>query len=242
MNGSINIGTSGWHYEHWRDPFYPGSLSPEHFLTYYAQYFKTAEINNTFYHLPSEKAVAKWRDSTPTGFIFAVKASRYITHVKKLKEPEQSLRLFLKLIKILGDKLGPILFQLPPYWHFNLVRLKDFLEMLPDDLRYAFEFRDDSWINDSTINLLAEHNIAFCIYDFSGAQTPKIVTSDLIYIRLHGPEAAYMGQYDTETLEGWAKEFLAWKQQGKQIYCYFDNDEAGYAAKDALRLKLLTGS
>lgn len=238
---SIHIGTSGWHYEHWKGPFYPEDLSASRFLAYYTQYFQTAEINNTFYHLPTEKAMAEWRDKVPAGFIFAVKASRYITHMKKLKEPEKSLSVFLKRVEILGDKLGPILFQLPPYWHFNLERLKAFLEALPRDFRYAFEFRDESWINDSANEALAEHNAAFCIYDFAGTQSPKIVTSDLVYVRLHGPEAAYAGQYDDATLTAWAQDFTAWKKQGKQIYCYFDNDEAGYAVQDALRLKGMVG-
>jgi len=235
--GSIHIGTSGWYYDHWKGTFYPEDLLSDHFLAYYARYFQTAEVNNTFYHLPTEKAMADWRDTVPAGFIFAVKASRYITHMKKLKEPRQTLPVFLKRVEILGDKLGPILFQLPPYWHFNLERLKAFLQALPRDFRYAFEFRDESWINDITNEVLAEHNATFCIYDFAGTQAPKIVTSDLVYVRLHGPEAAYAGQYNTETLAEWAKDFLAWKRRGKQIYCYFDNDEAGYAAQDALRLK-----
>ncbi len=238
---SINIGTSGWHYEHWKGPFYPEELPSDHFLAYYARYFQTAEVNNTFYHLPTEKAIADWRDTVPAGFIFAVKASRYITHMKKLREPQQTLSAFLKRMEILGDKLGPILFQLPPYWHFNLERLKAFLEALPRDLRYAFEFRDESWINDSTSELLAEHNAAFCIYDFAGTQVSKIVTSDLVYVRLHGPEVAYAGQYGTEMLAEWAKDFLGWKRQGKQVFCYFDNDEAGYAAQDAMRLKEMVG-
>ena len=235
--GSIYIGTSGWHYEHWKGPFYPEDLLSDRFLAYYGRYFQTVEVNNTFYHLPTEKAVADWRDTVSTGFIFAVKASRYITHMKKLKEPQQTLSVFFKRVEMLGDKLGPILFQLPPYWHFNLERLKAFLQALPRDFRYAFEFRDESWINDSTNEMLAKHNAAFCIYDFAGRQSSKMVTSDLVYVRLHGPEAAYAGQYNTETLAEWAEDFLSWRRQGKQIYCYFDNDEAGYAAQDALRLK-----
>ena len=240
-NASINIGTSGWHYAHWKGPFYPEELPVKHFLDYYTRYFQTAELNNTFYHLPSEKAIAEWRDTVPDGFVFAVKASRYITHMKKLKEPEQTLSTFLKRIAILGDKLGPILFQLPPYWHFNLERLKTFLQALPHNFQYAFEFRDESWINDDTIEVLREYNAGFCIYDFAGTQSPKIVTSDLIYVRLHGPTAAYAGQYSNETLLAWAKDFVNWKIKGKQIFCYFDNDEAGYAVKDALRLKEMVG-
>lgn len=236
-NVSIHIGTSGWHYEHWKGHFYPKDLPSDHFLAYYARYFQTAEINNTFYHLPGEKAVAEWRDAVPSGFIFAVKASRYITHMKKLNDPQQALSLFFKRVETLGDKLGPILFQLPPHWHFNLERLKAFLQTLPHNFRYAFEFRDGSWINDSTSQVLVEHNATFCIYDFAGTESPKIVTSDLLYVRLHGPKAAYAGRYDTKTLAEWAENFLTWKSQDKQIFCYFDNDEAGYAVQDALRLK-----
>ena len=236
---SIHIGTSGWYYHHWKGPFYPEDLPDEHLLDHYVKYFQTAEVNNTFYQLPAKETFARWRDSVPDGFIFSVKASRYITHMKKLKDPEQPILTFIGRVKELGDKLGPILFQLPPRWHVNLERLKSFLNALPVDYRYAFEFRDPSWFGEQTEAALAERGAAFCIYDFEQRQSTRSVTADFAYVRLHGPEGAYQGQYDDATLADWAEAFSSWASQGKEVYCYFDNDEKGYAAQDALKLKEL---
>jgi uncharacterized protein YecE (DUF72 family) len=235
--GSIHIGTSGWHYGHWRGPFYPEDLSPEGFLKFYAQRFHTVEINNSFYQLPSEPALQNWRTNVPAGFIFAVKGSRFITHMKKLQDPERSLAPFLERIVLLQAKLGPILFQLPPRWHFNESRLAAFLSALPGGYRYALELRDQSWINPRTLDLLARFGAAFCIYELDGYLAPREVTADFVYIRLHGPGGPYQGQYDRRTLAGWAGAISAWSQQGREVFCYFDNDEAGYAAQDARRLQ-----
>ncbi|MEJ2672427.1 MAG: DUF72 domain-containing protein [Deltaproteobacteria bacterium] len=235
--GSIHIGTSGWHYGHWQGPFYPDAVGPEGFLKFYAQRFQTVEINNSFYQLPSERALATWRDTVPPGFIFAVKGSRFITHMKKLKDPERSLAPFLERVKILKDKLGPILFQLPPRWHFNLARLEEFLRALPGAWRYTLEMRDKSWINDKAMELLAQHKVAFCIYELDGYLSPQETTTDFVYIRLHGPGGAYQGRYDTQTLADWAGAISAWSRQGREVFCYFDNDEAGFAAQNALELQ-----
>jgi uncharacterized protein YecE (DUF72 family) len=183
-----------------------------------------------------------WRETTPSGFIFSVKASRYITHMKKLKDPQESLAIFLERVDILTNKLGPILFQMPPHWRINLERLTTFLEALPKNYRYAFEFRDTSWFNDEIYIALSNHGAAFCIYDFSGLLSPKEVTADFVYIRLHGPEGPYQGQYHTNVLSGWTETFSSWSDQGKEIFCYFDNDEAGYAAQDAMRLQEMIGN
>jgi uncharacterized protein YecE (DUF72 family) len=233
----IHIGTSGWHYQHWRDTFYPGELASEDWLDYYAQHFHTVEINNSFYQLPEEKTLKQWRDTVPDGFSFTVKASRYITHQKKLKDPQRSLPNLLERIAVLGDKLGLILFQLPPRWHCNTERLGEFLATLPEDYRYAFEFRDRSWFVPEVYEQLAAHQAAFCIYDFAGELSPKEVTADFVYVRLHGPDEAYQGQYSTQTLSGWAGAFSTWTNQGKEVYCYFNNDQFGYAARDACHLQ-----
>jgi uncharacterized protein YecE (DUF72 family) len=233
----IHIGTSGWHYDHWKGPFYPHELYKGSFLEYYAEKFSTAEINNSFYRLPSNQTFINWRDTVPEGFIFSVKASRYITHMKKLKDPEKPVSVFLRAVTVLGDKLGPILFQLPPHWRFNPERLDDFLGLLVPDYQYAFEFRDATWFNDETYSILAENEAAFCIYELAGMQSPKEVTADFVYVRLHGPKGAYQGRYEKGTLSGWAGAFSTWADQGKEIYCYFDNDEAGYAAENALELE-----
>lgn len=235
----LHIGTSGWHYSHWRGVFYPASLRINNFLKFYVEYFDTAEINNTFYRLPEDGTVIEWRDTVPENFVFSMKASRYITHMKKLKEPENTLPRFLEKAELMGSKLGPVLFQLPPHWHFDLERLSNFLRTLPKRLRCAFEFRDPSWFGEEAAQMLIENKTAFCIYDFAGRQLPHTVTSDFIYIRLHGPNGAYQGQYSDQDLSRWSDEITQWLDNNKEVFCYFDNDEAGYAVQDALRLKSL---
>lgn len=235
-NPYIHIGTSGWHYEHWSGNFYPSELSTEGYLEYYSKHFQTVEINNSFYQLPEEHTLKDWCQQVPEDFMFSVKASRYITHMKKLKDPEESLKNFIERISALEDHLGPILFQLPPKWHLNLDRLKSFFQTLPDDFRYIFEFRDPSWFDESVLDLLHDQRATFCIYDLNGFLSPKEVTSDLIYIRLHGPDGAYKGRYAVEDLAGWTGAISTWFHQGKQIFCYFDNDEKGFAPQNAERL------
>jgi uncharacterized protein YecE (DUF72 family) len=237
MSVGTYIGTSGWHYDHWKGAFYPQDPSDETFLEYYAKSFGTAEINNTFYRLPEEKTLLRWRDVVPENFVFSVKASRYLTHMKKLKDPQDPLDRLLDRVGVLGTKLGPILFQLPPRWGPNLERLEAFLEILPEDHRYAFEFRNPGWFDDRTYGLLAERGASFCVYDLDGRTSPKEITADFAYVRMHGPDGPYRGRYGAERLAGWAGTFSAWLREGLEVYCYFDNDEAGYAAQDALNLQ-----
>ncbi|MFO8058387.1 MAG: DUF72 domain-containing protein [bacterium] len=237
--GKARIGTSGWHYDHWGGTFYPEDIPKKRFLDYYRQCFDSAEINNSFYQLPSEKTLAGWRDAVPEGFVFAVKGSRYTTHMKKLKDPQQSTDKLFDRIGALGGKLGPVLFQLPPKWGFNRERLEEFLENMPEHFRLAFEFRDRSWYNETTYKLLRDHNAAFCIYELDGHVSPLQVTSDFVYIRLHGPEGPYEGSYSKKVLSRWADRIKEWRNKGKDVYCYFDNDENGYAAQNALELKKL---
>jgi uncharacterized protein YecE (DUF72 family) len=243
-DGMIHIGTSGWQYEHWRGPFYPEDLPRDAFLSHYAERFRTVEINNSFYQLPKKKTLLHWRKQVPTGFIFSFKASRYITHMKKLKDPKASLSKMLEVVPSLDGNLGPILFQLPPKWGFNPERFYDFLDALPpDEYRYAFELRDPSWLDPRAYEALTEMGAAFCIYEIGGRMSPKEITADFVYIRLHGPaHKPYEGQYSTQTLSGWAGAISAWVRQGREVFCYFDNDEAGYAAQDALRLQSMVES
>lgn len=238
----IHIGTSGWHYPHWKGSFYPVDLPSDRFLEYYVKYFQTTEINNSFYKLPEISTFEHWRKTVPESFIFSVKASRYITHMKKLKDPEQPVANLFSNIQVLKDKLGPVLFLLPPNRRIDIERLKSFLKALPEKHRYAFEFRDTSWFGKETENALAKAGAAFCIYDFAGTKSPHAVTADFVYVRLHGPDGAYKGHYDGQTLSDWAKQFLSWADEGKEIFCYFDNDEKGFAAQDALKLKELLES
>jgi len=233
----IHIGTSGWHYEHWKGPFYPPDTPSADFLPFYAAHFMSVEINNSFYHLPKKETFAHWYDSVPQGFLFSVKASRYITHMKKLNDPHKPLANFLEPVQALDHKLGPLLFQLPPHWKANPDRLEAFLEVLPANTRAAFEFRDPSWFDERVYLVLEEHNAAFCIYELDRRFSPKQVTADFIYIRLHGPGGAYQGSYTTQELSGWKGALSTWSGQGKEIFCYFDNDQAGYAVQNALELK-----
>ncbi|MFZ5907042.1 MAG: DUF72 domain-containing protein [Nitrospirota bacterium] len=237
----VHIGTSGWYYQHWKGTLYPEELSEKDYLKFYSRNFTTAEINNTFYQMPEKKTLSCWRDSVPSGFIFAVKASRYITHIKKLRDSKKSLFSLLTRIDVLNEKLGPVLFQLPPRWHKNTERLRYLLDILPGEYRYTFEFRDSSWFCAEIYDMLEENQCAFCIYDLDGMLSPKKITADFIYIRLHGPDGPYKGEYAVSVLAGWAGAFSAWSRQGKEIYCYFDNDEKGFAGKNALELKEMIG-
>jgi uncharacterized protein YecE (DUF72 family) len=235
--GTPLIGTSGWRYEHWEGPFYPEDLKEGQYLPFYAETFASVEVNSAFYGLPSAESVHMWRQAVPGEFVFSLKASRYVTHMKKLKDPDQGLVNFLEAARPFGDQLGPLLFQLPPKWRVNVERLAAFLQALPEDGRHTFEFRDQSWLIDEVFELLERHNVAFCIYELEGFQAEKRVTADFVYIRLHGPGAAYQGDYDDATLQGWAGAVSAWLDKGLDVYCYFDNDQNGYAAKNAARLQ-----
>jgi uncharacterized protein YecE (DUF72 family) len=239
MNRShIHIGTSGWHYVHWKGPFYPRDMSPKHFLSFYTKHFSTTEINNSFYRLPEEKTFEAWRDAVSSQFVFSVKASRYITHMKKLKDTGEGLKRFLDRIDILGSKLGPVLFQLPPHWNCNVNRLESFLEAVPKRYKAVFEFRDARWFVPEVYDLLSSHGAALCIFDLEQRVSPKEITADFVYVRLHGPASQkYAGQYDVQTLEGWAGAISTWAREGKEIYCYFDNDQQGFAPQDAGKLE-----
>ncbi len=236
---AVLIGTSGWSYDHWQGPFFPNQLPHGDRLKYYAEHLSSVEVNNSFYHLPEQNSLRQWRDAVPGDFVFSIKASRYITHIKKLKDPDESLALFLERIAALEDTLGPILFQLPPRWRFNAQRLASFLDQLSSEFRYAFEFRDQSWLNEQTYALLARNNTALCIYEFDGFLSPRVLTADFIYVRLHGPDGPYRGSYEFSTLAGWAEAVSSWAAEGRTVHCYFDNDEAGYAAQNAVQLQAM---
>lgn len=237
--GAVFLGTSGWSYDHWQGAFYPENLPAAERLQYYIQHFGTVEINNSFYQLPDKKTLLQWHDAVPEDFIFSVKASHYITHMKKLNDPAPSVATFFERICVLKNKLGPILFQLPPRWHCNPQRLAAFLDQLSSNFRYVFEFRDHSWHNARIYHLLSEHKAAFCIFDLDGFLSPKEITTDLIYVRLHGPDGPYQGSYSKNVLSAWANAFAHWSVQGYTVYCYFDNDQNGYAARNALTLQSL---
>ena len=235
----LRIGTSGWHYQHWRGPYYPKELPPSRMLEFYVQDFDSVEINNSFYHLPTAGTWATWGKTTPDNFRFSVKGSRFITHLKKLTDPDKTLERFISLIDRLGHKLGPILFQLPPRWHCNLDRLIAFLKALPLGYRYSFEFRDVSWHASAVYRALQHHNAAFCLYELDGFRAPLVVTADFTYVRLHGPGKRYQGKYTSAAVRAWARRLERLSKRLTAAYVYFDNDEAGYAVQNATELRRL---
>ncbi len=231
------VGTSGWVYRHWRGVFYPTHLATAHWFEYYAQHLRTVEINNTFYRLPEAGAFEGWRRQAPPGFVYAVKASRYITHLKKLKDAAGPLARFLERARLLGPHLGPVLYQLPPHWRQDLDRLEEFLELLPHDLLQAFEFRDPSWLTPETFALLDRFGAGYCIMDLPGVASPVLTTGRLVYIRFHGPDRVYEGSYSEKELAGWARRIRGFLRHKLPVYVYFNNDAHGYAVQNALRLK-----
>jgi uncharacterized protein YecE (DUF72 family) len=237
---SFRVGTSGWHYAHWAGLFYPADLPPGDWLGFYARHFDTVEINRSFYRLPTAGAMQAWRDAVPEGFVFAVKGSRFITHMKKLKESGAALAAFLPLLDELRDKRGPVLFQLPPRWSCNVARLAAFLDAWPGGVPCAFEFRDPSWHCAAVYEVLRAHNAAFCVFDIGGFRSPAVVTADFVYLRLHGPGAPYSGCYTSAALGEWAAAIEGWRGL-RAVYVYFDNDQAAYAVRNALELKDMLG-
>mgnify|MGYP006300896705 CR=1 FL=1 len=233
----IKVGTSGWMYDHWIGPFYPDDLPKEEMLAYYSQNFSTVEINNTFYQLPEVQSVKNWMANTPDGFTFVVKASRYITHMKNLKDPKESTHKFFDVIRHLKPKLGPILFQLPTNWHVNVKRLESFLKVLPEHHDYVIELRHSSWFCEEIFETLMDHEITLCFHDFSGKKTPLEITNDkLIYVRLHGVEGHYEKKYSTEQLRWWAEKLEAWSEKVKEIYVFFNNDARANAIENAKQI------
>jgi len=237
---SLNIGTSGWSYAHWDTVFYRG-IPSSHWLEFFAKHFATVEVNSTFYRLPTEKTVKNWDKNTPDDFVFSVKASRYITHVKRLKEFD-SVQTFLKNLQPIQHKLGPILFLLPANFQLNYSRLAEFIKYLPKNYRYTFEFRHPSWLIEEVYALLKKNDIALCISDLNGKLTPIQVTASFVYVRLHGPKEAYRGRYSLSQLKQWEKRIKEWRSKKLSVYIYFDNDEKGFAIKDAKILNKLLES
>jgi uncharacterized protein YecE (DUF72 family) len=238
---SIHIGCSGWQYRHWRGDFYPAELPTRLWFEHYAQRFDTVEINNTFYRLPEADVFLSWRARAPRGFTFAVKASRFLTHMKKLKEPEAPLSLFFSRARELGPNLGPVLYQLPPRWPVNLERFEQFLGALPRRRQHVVEFREPSWYRDDVCALLERYRVALCLHDMQGSASGFIDVGPFTYVRFHGTER-YSGSYSDERLQRWAEWLSARHRAGKPIYAYFNNDVGGHAPRDATRLRqMLTG-
>jgi uncharacterized protein YecE (DUF72 family) len=236
LNPSIRIGCSGWQYQHWRGVFYPAELRSAGWLDYYAGRFDTVEINNTFYRLPEASTFASWRRHAPPGFVYAVKASRYLTHMKKLKDPRDPIRLFFGRAKRLARAFGPVLYQLPPHWPVNVERLRTFLDALPPARRHTIEFREPSWYCDEVFALLARHHVSLCLHDMAGSESGKRAIGPFVYVRFHGTQK-YGGRYDDRTIDEWADWLVDRYRDGRPIYAYFNNDVGGHAPRDAVRLR-----
>ncbi|KPK37234.1 MAG: hypothetical protein AMJ65_15070 [Phycisphaerae bacterium SG8_4] len=233
---NLRIGTSGWYYDHWKDVFYPAGLTKGKWFEHYAQNFDTVEINNTFYHLPKEQTLNRWHDIAPEGFLYAVKANRFITHIKRLKDAAQPLERFFERVRLLGKNLGPVLYQLPPSLHKDLDLLGGFVKLLPKKPPAVFEFRHESWYADDTFKLLTEANVGFCIHDMPGTESPRVVTSGTIYVRFHGRSSRYAGSYPKSALQEWATWLKEKARNTRSIYAYFNNDIQGHAIKNAKQL------
>ena len=228
----IRIGCSGWNYDHWRHGvFYPERLPASRWLRFYAEWFDTVELNNTFYRLPRTTAAERWAAETPNDFVFAVKVSRYITHVKRLRDAGEHLPLLLERIEPLRAKLGPLLWQLPPTFRRDDDRLAEALDAFPRELRHAIEFRHESWFVPDVLALLRERNVALVV---AGRVTEP--TADFAYVRFHHGERGRRGNYSDAELDEWAEWIAAWSDR-RDVYAYFNNDWEGFAPRNALGLK-----
>ncbi|OAQ20325.1 DUF72 domain-containing protein [Thermosulfurimonas dismutans] len=237
----IRIGTSGWNYRHWRGIFYPKKLPTRKWLSYYSQYFDTVEVNSTFYGTPKKETLARWLEETPEGFLFAVKASRFITHLKRLKAVGEALERFFESLSPLYPKLGVILFQLPPSLKYEPELMEEFLSLIPRDFSVTLEIRNSSFHNRDFLRQLERYGVALCLSDTAGRYPSllEVITADFTYIRLHGSRSLYRSCYTQEELSAWAEKIRAFSVQ--KVYVYFDNDSLGWAPENALRLKSLLG-
>jgi uncharacterized protein YecE (DUF72 family) len=239
MTGTVRIGCSGWIYRHWRELFYPAKLPQRLWFAHYSATFATVELNTSFYHLPKPESFAKWRDQAPPDFRYAVKAPRFITHMKKLKECSEPVEEFLRRARNLGGAIGPILYQLPPRWALDRGRLEQFIDLLPPDLAHVLEFREKSWMTAEVLALLDSRGIAFCAHDMPGLATARWASGPIAYVRFHGAAGKYVGRYSDEALLGWTDWIVAEARSGRDVWCYFNNDIHGHAIDDALTLRAM---
>lgn len=237
---NLYIGTSGWSYPHWEGIFYPKDLAKKKQLEYFAKHFNTVELNSSFYHLPKESTFANWYERTPKDFLFSVKVSRFISHVKYLKDCKEPWLNFYQRAKLLKEKLGPFLIQLPPNWKKDLERLRGFIKMIKEispKERLAFEFRNESWFSSEVYQFFkAQKNLSFCIADSAiWPKTPEPF-GDFVYIRFHGPGRLYGSDYSKEELKEWSRRIKDFLKEGLNVYCYFNNDFQGFALENAKEL------
>jgi uncharacterized protein YecE (DUF72 family) len=233
----VRVGCSGWQYRHWRGNFYPAELPQSRWFAHYARTFDTVEINNTFYRLPEASTFEKWRMQAPSNFLYAVKASRFLTHMKKLKDPDEPIHRFFERADELEPRLGPVLYQLPPNWSVDIHRFEKFLAALPRNRAHAVEFREPSWYDDRVFALLRDHDVALCLHDMQGSASERIVVGPFIYVRFHFGTSRYGGKYEDRRLDEWAAWLSARIRDGLSVFAYFNNDVGGHAPRDAVRLR-----
>ncbi len=232
------VGTSGFSYKHWRGSFYPEDLAQSKWFRYYCDNFSTVELNVTFYRLPKKETFMKWHSETPEDFKFSLKGSRFITHIKRLKDPVDPLKTFMGAIRPLGPKIGVVLWQLPPNFKKDTDRLKDFLKALRRYRRRAvLEFRHETWIDEKVFGLLKDEGIGLCMADWPPYVNNLPITSDYVYIRRHGKGGNYDTLYTRSELNNDAKRIRYHLKRKKDVFIYFNNDAFGYAAQNALELK-----
>jgi uncharacterized protein YecE (DUF72 family) len=229
----LYVGTSGWQYRDWRGPFYPSGLAQARWLQHYAESFQTVELNNSFYRLPEASSFDHWREETPRDFVLAVKASRFLTHVKRLRDPEGPVDLFMERAGRLGPKLGPVLVQLPPRFRAEPERLAATLDRFPRKVRVAVEFRDDSWYTEDVRRILEEHGCALCLADSPHRRTPEWRTSSWGFVRFHEGSATPSPCYGERALTTWAERIARHWKPNQDVFCYFNNDRHACAVRDA---------
>lgn len=235
----LQVGTSGWSYPHWRERFYPKESKAADWLPYYAKHFSTVELNNSFYRLPSKDQFKEWAARLPDGFIVTVKVSRYITHIKRLRNARQYLDTLLERAEGLGEHLGPLLFQTPPRLRADLERLEELVKTLPEGHRFAFEFRHESWFNEEVYELLKSGGAALCIASSPNYPSKRMVTAPFSFFRFHGGTELHSSEYGEAELSGWADEIGDHLDRGVDVYAYFNNDANAYAVGNAQRLREL---
>lgn len=240
LKRNIFIGTSGWSYGHWQKRFYPVDLPERNWLEFYSRDFQTVEINSSFYHLPKLQTFTNWRSKTSKDFIFAVKASRFITHIKKLKNCHQPWQRFIENAKNLREKLGPILFQLPPSFKADPKRLENFLKILSKKYQYVLEPRNESWFNPKIYEILKKYKVSLCFISAPDFPWQEIITSNFIYIRMHGAKSLYNSKYSSRELKKLAQKIKNWQAKKLPVYVYFNNDDRAHAIFNAKELIKLT--
>ena len=237
MAGKAHIGTSGWNYKSWRDGFY-GDTPQKEWLRFCAERFTSIEVNGTFYRLQEKSTFKKWRDQTPDGFSFAIKGHRYVTHNKKLLDAEEPVIRCRDSASPLGKRLAAVVWQLPAFLKKDIERLEKFVRVLRhwETTRHAIEFRHKTWFDDEVADILREHGVAVCMSDAPDWPLWDAVTTDLVYIRLHGHTRKYASSYSKPALKRWATRIQGWLKQNRAVHVYFDNDAEGAAPQNALTL------